>query len=120
MGVNVRWGYAGELDLGFCIFPAIGAYVYGVVVLPKANGLASVSYVLGLNQFIVGVLAAAVAGGLPQPFGGVWALSPDNFATFFLVLCLVITVYLVLEMIRRSPFGLAVRCPGGRGTGPAN
>jgi branched-chain amino acid transport system permease protein len=161
MGVNVRWGYAGELDLGFYIFPAIGAYVYGVVVLPKANGLASVSYVLGLKQsFIVGVLAAAVAGGmlsvvlgfvalrrlrasyfgivtvsftiiaytfiaqykplfngynglygLPQPFGGVWPLSPDNFATFFLVLCLVImvAVYLVLEMIRRSPFGLAVR-----------
>jgi ABC-type branched-subunit amino acid transport system permease subunit len=161
MGVNVRWGYAGELDLGFYIYPAIGAYVYGVVVLPKANALANVTYVLGLNQsFIVGVLAAAVVGGLlsvaigyvalrrlrasyfgivtvsftiiaytfisqykplfngynglyglPQPFGGVWALSPSAFATFFLILCLVfmVAVYLVLELIRRSPFGLAVR-----------
>jgi len=161
MGVNVRWGYAGELDLGFYIYPAIGAYVYGVVVLPKANPLQDVTYVLGLHQgFFVGILAAAVAGGLlsvvigyialrrlrasyfgivtvsftiiaytfiaqykplfngynglyglPQPFSGVLNLSPSSFATFFLVVSLVfmVVIYVVLEMIRRSPFGLAVR-----------
>lgn len=161
MGLNVRWGYAGELDLGFYIYPAVGAYVYGVVVLPKANALADVSYMLGLHQsFVVGIFAAAVAGGLlsvvigyvalrrlrasyfgivtvsftiiaytfiaqykplfngynglyglPQPFGGVWPLSPGGFATFLLLLCLafMVAVYLVLERVRRSPFGLAVR-----------
>jgi branched-chain amino acid transport system permease protein len=162
LGVNVRWGLAGELDLGFYLFPAVGAYTCAVVTLPKPIKAAGVEYVLGWNQsFPVGVLAAAVVGALlslllgavalrrlranyfaivtvasaiigyafisqykplfngyngvyavPQPFSGVLSnLDPQQYANFFFALCLIFLVgtYLVLELIRRSPFGRAVK-----------
>jgi ABC-type branched-subunit amino acid transport system permease subunit len=161
LGVNVRWGFAGELDLGFYLFPAVGAYIYGVVTLPKANKQGDVSYILGWNQsFPVGVLAAAIVGGalalvlgavslrrlranyfaivtvasaiigyafisqykplfngynglyaITQPFSGVVNLDTQQYADFFFGICLVflVVIYLILELIRRSPFGRAVK-----------
>jgi branched-chain amino acid transport system permease protein len=161
LGVNVRWGFAGELDLGFYLFPAVGAYTCAVVTLPAPNKAADVEYVLGWNQsFPVGVLAAAVVGALlslvlgavalrrlranyfaivtvasaiigyafisqykplfngynglyaiPQPFSGVLNLDAQQFANFFFALCLffLTATYVVLELIRRSPFGRAVK-----------
>jgi branched-chain amino acid transport system permease protein len=161
LGVNVRWGFAGELDLGFYLFPALGAYVYGVVTLPKASRAADVSYILGWHQpFIVGVLAAALAGGLlsvciggvalrrlranyfaivtvataiigyafisqykplfngynglygiTQPFSTALNFGPQQYADFFFAVCMValLLTYFILELIRRSPFGRAVK-----------
>ena len=161
LGVNVRWGMAGELDLGFYLFPAIGAYVYGIVTLPKPNALAGETYVLGLNQsFFVGLVAAMIAGGVlsvligavalrrlranyfaivtvattiigysfisqykplfngynglyavPQPFSGALKLSVQGYSNFFLALCTagLLAVFVILEFIRRSPFGRAVK-----------
>ncbi|MDQ1662975.1 MAG: branched-chain amino acid transport system permease protein [Blastococcus sp.] len=161
LGVNVRWGFAGELDLGFYLFPAVGAYTCAVVTLPAPNKAADVEYVLGWNQsFPVGVLAAAVVGALlslvlgavalrrlranyfaivtvasaiigyafisqykplfngynglyaiPQPFSGVLNLDAQQYANFFFALCLffLAATYVVLELIRRSPFGRAVK-----------
>jgi ABC-type branched-subunit amino acid transport system permease subunit len=161
LGVNVRWGFAGELDLGFYLFPAVGAYTCAVVTLPTPNKDAGVEYVLGWNQsFPVGVLAAAVVGALlslvlgavalrrlranyfaivtvasaiigyafisqykplfngynglyaiPQPFSGVLNLDAQQYANFFFGLSLLFlaATYLVLELIRRSPFGRAVK-----------
>jgi ABC-type branched-subunit amino acid transport system permease subunit len=75
LGVNARWGMAGELDLGFYLFPAVGAYMYAVATLPKANPQAAVSYILGLNSnFLVGILAAIGVGGLLSLFIGAIAL----------------------------------------------
>ncbi|UQX88963.1 branched-chain amino acid ABC transporter permease [Jatrophihabitans telluris] len=161
LGVNVRWGFAGELDLGFYLFPAVGAYIYGVVTLPKASKAASISYILGWNQsFPVGVLAAAVVGAvlalvlgaislrrlranyfaivtvasaiigyafisqykplfngynglyaIAQPFSGSVNLDAQQYADFFFGICLafLLVIYAILEMIRRSPFGRAVK-----------
>jgi branched-chain amino acid transport system permease protein len=161
LGVNARWGMAGELDLGFYLFPAVGAYIYAVATLPKANPQAAVSYILGLNSnFLVGILAAIGVGGLlslfigaialrrlranyfaivtvattiigyafisqykplfngyngvygvTQPFVGMLHIGIQQYANFFLALCVVclLVVYILLEMIRRSPFGRAVK-----------
>ena len=161
LGVNVRWGMAGELDLGFYLFPAVGAYVYGVVTLPKPNALAGETYIFGFNQsFFIGLIAAVIVGGLlslllgavalrrlranyfaivtvattiigysfisqykplfngynglyavPQPFSGVLHLTVQGYSNFFFAICAVglVIVYVLLEMIRRSPFGRAVK-----------
>lgn len=77
-GVNLTFGYAGELALGQVAVFATGAYV--------AAWLAS----NGVNDVILDVLAAAVAGavvgllsGLPGLRIGGWALA---MASFFLVI----------------------------------
>lgn len=161
LGVNVRWGLAGELDLGYYLFPAVGAYVYGVITLPASKTQPGVTYVLGWHQpFIVGVVGAAVAGallslgigavalrrlranyfaivtvattiigytfisqykplfngyngiyGINLPFADVLNVGPQAYADFFLLLCVValVATFVVLELIRRSPFGRAVK-----------
>jgi ABC-type branched-subunit amino acid transport system permease subunit len=66
LGVNVSWGWAGQLDLAFYAYAAVGAYMASVLELPPSphqQGLNS-SYILGLNwPFIPAVLAATAAGG---------------------------------------------------------
>jgi branched-chain amino acid transport system permease protein len=66
LGVNVSWGWAGQLDLAFYAYAAVGAYMASVLELPRSlhqQGLNS-SYILGLNwPFIPAVLAATAAGG---------------------------------------------------------
>jgi len=93
LGVNVRWGLAGELDLGYYLFPAVGAYIYGVVTLPKAVTGVDVQYILGLHQsFFVGVLAAAVVGGLLSLVIGAVALRRlrANYFAIVTVACTII------------------------------
>lgn len=161
LGVNVRWGLAGELDLGFYLFPAVGSYVYAVLTLPSSDTEPGVHYILGLGQpFVVGFVGAGVATallslaigvvalrrlratyfavvtvattiiaytfisqytplfngyngvyGVGQPFADTFGLTGENYLEFFLGLCvlILIAVYVVLEMIRRSPFGRAVK-----------
>jgi len=161
LGVNVRWGMAGELDLGFYLFPALGAYVCAVVTLPKPRAGSQVSYILGLDQsFVVGAIAAVAAGALlslvigavalrrlranyfaivtvattiigyafisqykslfngyngvyavPRPFANLFHFDLQGYSDFFLVLCIVslAVVFVLLELVRRSPFGRAVK-----------
>lgn len=161
LGLNVRWGLSGQLDLGFYLMVAVGAYVDGVVTLGPSSSQAAETYILGLNlPFLVGILvAAAVCGllslvvgavalrklrgdryaivtvattiigysfisqytplfngyngiyGVPQPFAGVLPLAPQAFSNFYLAIevAVVIVVFVLLEMVRRSPFGRAVK-----------
>ena len=65
LGLNIQWGFAGILNFGVYAFVAIGAYAYGVVTLGKPIPGAGQTYVLGIHApFLVGLLAAAAAGGL--------------------------------------------------------
>ncbi len=93
LGVNVRWGLAGELDLGFYLFPAVGAYIFGVVTLPKASTQVDVTYILGWHQsFFAGLLAAAVVGGLLSVVIGAVALRRlrANYFAIVTVACTII------------------------------
>ncbi len=105
LGLNSRWGLGGELDLGYYLFVALGAYVDGVLTLPAASTQPGVHYILGLNLPYNGLYGAS------QPFEGVLHLGPQPYQTFYFGLCVVIlaAVFVILELIRRSPFGRAVK-----------
>jgi ABC-type branched-subunit amino acid transport system permease subunit len=61
VGLNVKWGWAGELDLAMFAYIAVGAYMYSVTVLPKSNLTPPNHYDLGLSMpVIVGILVAMV------------------------------------------------------------
>lgn len=161
LGLNVRWGLSGQLDLGFYLMVAVGAYVYGVATLGPSNGQGQVTYILGLRlPFLVAILIAGAASGLlslvigsialrrvrgeryaivtvaatiigysfisqysplfdgyngiygvPRPFAGVLNLSAQGYSNFYFVLevCVLVIVFVLLEMVRRSPFGRAVK-----------
>ena len=160
LGLNVRWGWSGELDLSYYACVALGAYVTGVITLPPSSPAIG-TYILGLSQpFLVGITAAMAASalfslaigaialrnlrhdyyaivslaafsilyswvnqyaplfngpigifGIPQPFSGVLHFDPDTYNVFFFGLCLVFLglVYVVLEIIYKSPFGRLMR-----------
>src|SRR5260370_17478202 len=87
LGVNSRWGLGGELDLGYYLFVALGAYVDGVLTLPAASTQPGVHYILGLNlPFVVGFLGAGIVTGLlslaigsgapAKPRAGCFAIVP--------------------------------------------
>jgi branched-chain amino acid transport system permease protein len=68
-GLNIQFGYAGIPNFTYITFMAIGAYVTGVVGLPKSPQPMYVHYILGLGwpwptTIILGAIAAAAAGGL--------------------------------------------------------
>jgi ABC-type branched-subunit amino acid transport system permease subunit len=161
IGLNARWGLSGQLDLGYYLYVAFGAYVDGVLTLPPSAGQPDVSYVLGLHlPFVVGLAGAGIGSGLlalavgsvalrnlrgdyfaivtvattiigytvisqfkplfngynglygaSQPFIGDLNLTPEGYQGFYFGLCLVVLVivYVVTELLRRSPFGRAVK-----------
>jgi branched-chain amino acid transport system permease protein len=61
VGLNVKWGWAGELDLAMFAYVAVGAYMYSVTVLPKSNLTPPNHYDLGLGWPFVAGLAVAIA-----------------------------------------------------------
>jgi branched-chain amino acid transport system permease protein len=161
LALNVRWGWAGDLDLSIFGFVAIGAYTSAVFTVGPPHLPPPDHYILGLHlPFIVGALAAmgvcgvlAVVVGsvalrslrgdyfaittlatslilyavisqdtplldgyqgvfnIPQPFEKTLHLSPQTYDDFFFGMCLLIiaALYVVLQMLFKSPFGRALR-----------
>jgi ABC-type branched-subunit amino acid transport system permease subunit len=161
IGLNARWGLSGQLDLGYYLYVAVGAYIDGVLTLPPSAGQPDVSYILGLHlPFLVGLAGAGIGSGLlalavgsvalrnlrgdyfaivtvaatiigytvisqfkplfngynglygaSQPFLGSLNLTPEGYQGFYFGLCVVVLVivYVVVELLRRSPFGRAVK-----------
>jgi ABC-type branched-subunit amino acid transport system permease subunit len=159
LGLNVRWGWAGEFDISYYAFAALGAYMGAVTELGRSNLLGGGAWILGLNQnFVVGLLMSIVSAAvgsailgavalrrlrgdyfaittvafaliftaitqaeeklfdgyngvfpIPQPFTNVFDIySYTYFFLGFSVLCLII-VYVLLELMYRSPFGRSIR-----------
>ncbi|HCU92873.1 MAG TPA: hypothetical protein DHU96_09090 [Actinobacteria bacterium] len=161
LGLNSRWGLSGQLDLGYYLYVALGAYIDGVITLPPASTQPDVSYILGLHlPFLAGFVGAGLGSGLvslavgsvalrnlrgdyfaivtvaatiigytvitqfkplfngynglygaSQLFLDTFNLSPQAYQAFYFGLCaaLLAAVFAVLELIRRSPFGRAVK-----------
>ncbi len=167
LGLNVRWGWAGEFDLSYYSFVAIGAYITSVLVGPPSGGSNPLveppaGWILGLHwPFIPSVIVSVLVTGalsamlgavalrklrgdyfaittvaftlivitvfsqdfqlfngflgvfnIPQPFYDF--LNQPDFFTYSLIflglgLVLLVIVYVVLEMLLNSPFGLTLR-----------
>jgi len=76
MGLNVRWGWAGEFDLAYYAIVAFGAYFGGVLQLPHSHEPTGLGWILGLNlPFVVGLLGGAVIGGVTSLLVGAFALK---------------------------------------------
>lgn len=94
LGLNVRWGWAGELDLAYYAFIAIGAYMYSVITLPQSTLPPPNAYILGWHApFIVGVLGAMVTTGMISLLVGAIALRKlrgDYFAIVTVATSLII------------------------------
>ena len=101
LGLNLRYGWTGNLDLAYFMFVALGAYTYGVFTLPPSHLPPPDGYILGLSQpFIVGLLAAAVVSGLLSLLVGVVALRNlrgDYFA--IVTICTALIVYAVIGQL---------------------
>lgn len=165
LGLNARWSWAGEFDLSYYAFVAIGAYVTAVLIAGPSGGPNGPvpppdGWILGLKwpflpAMIISVLVtggvAALLGaialrklrgdylaittlsfilivtflfsqdyqlfngfngvyGLPQPFYNA-NFSPTTYTLIFAAVCLVFLaiVYVLLEWMLKSPFGLTLR-----------
>ena len=60
LGVNISWGWVGQLDLAYYAYAAIGAYVAMILQLPRPthkNTNTPSTYILGLHwPFLVALL----------------------------------------------------------------
>ncbi|MGH9089420.1 MAG: branched-chain amino acid ABC transporter permease [Acidimicrobiales bacterium] len=78
LGVNVSWGWVGQIDLAYYAYVAVGAY--GAMILelpPPSHKIATTfrSYILGLHwPFIPSVLAATAMGGVAALLVGLFAM----------------------------------------------
>jgi len=97
-GLNLSYGYAGELALGQVAIYAVGAYLAGYMALHGMNDLALTLIAAGLVAGAVGVIS-----GIPGMRLGGWALA---MVSFFLIL-LIPDVVLSLTSITGGYNGLA-------------
>jgi branched-chain amino acid transport system permease protein len=100
-GLNVRWGWAGEFDLSYYAFVAIGAYTTAVLVGPPSGGPNPLvnppaGWILGLHwPFIPSVIIAMlVTGALSAVLGSVALrkLRGDYFAITTIAFTLIVTI----------------------------
>lgn len=74
MGLNVRWGWSGDLDLAYYAFVALGAYTGSVLQLPPYH-TQTAGWILGLRlPFIVGLLGGTLVGAGASALVGAVAL----------------------------------------------
>jgi branched-chain amino acid transport system permease protein len=94
IGLNVQWGWAGMLNLGYITFMAIGAYVSAGFTLGPPIYAHQQRYILSLHMpFVVGVVAGIIAAGLLGLIIGAIALRglrSDYFAIVTLSISLVV------------------------------
>ncbi|HZD66769.1 MAG TPA: branched-chain amino acid ABC transporter permease [Acidimicrobiales bacterium] len=159
LGLNVIWGWAGDFDLAFYGYVALGAYMTMVLTigapsppsqyilglkLPYPVGVAGGTVAAMIMGLIVGLIALrhlreiyfaivtlgavyvlyVLAGhytplfngfnglsGLLDPMGNALGLNYNSYGIFFLFLCLAVfvAVYLLVERMSASRFGLALR-----------
>ena len=100
LGVNVSWGWVGQLDLAFYVYVALGAYFATVLQLPPATKQAGLSYgyILGLRwPFPLGVIGAAVIGAVAS--GAVGYLALRRIRSDYIAIITVVTALMVTAVL---------------------
>jgi branched-chain amino acid transport system permease protein len=123
LGLNVQYGYSGILNFGHVAFFAVGAFASALITLaPKGSPAyleAGARYTIGLGQpFIVGLLAAGVAGGLLALLLGVTSirLSSHYLAIATFAMAEIFRIFLTNEVwLTRGQFGISSVPQPGKG-----
>ena len=97
VALNIRWGWAGDLDLSVFSYVAVGAYITAVCVAGRA--VPPDEWIIGQHwPFLVALLVAMIAGGALSLLFGMLALRRlrgDYFAIGSL--CFTLIVYAVVS-----------------------
>jgi branched-chain amino acid transport system permease protein len=102
-GLNVRWGWAGEFDLAYYTFVAVGAYTAAVLVAGPSAGIVPPgdAWILGYHwPFLVATVVAMLVSGVVSLILGAVALRKlkgDYFAITTVAFTLIITAILSQE-----------------------
>ena len=103
LGLNLRYGWTGDLDLAYYLFGALGAYTYGVVTLPVAHLPPPDGYILGLGApFVVGIVAAMLVGGIGSLLLGAIALR-NLRGDYFRIVTVVTTLIVYATISQYTP-----------------
>jgi branched-chain amino acid transport system permease protein len=103
LGLNMRYGWSGDLDLAYYMFGALGAYTYGVVTLPPAHLPPPDGYILGLSApFVVGIVAAMLVAGLGSLLLGAIALR-NLRGDYFSIVTIVTTLIVYATISQYTP-----------------
>jgi len=104
LGVNVSWGWVGQLDLAFYVYVALGAYFASVLQLApakKQQGL-TYGYILGLRwPFLLGVIGAAAAGAVASGIVGYLALR--RIRADYIAIITVVTALMASAVLGQDP-----------------
>ncbi|USZ68146.1 branched-chain amino acid ABC transporter permease [Halorussus salilacus] len=104
LGLNVKFGYTGLLDIGHVAFYLVGAYVTALLVLAPASEQQFTTYILGLNwPWLPAIGAATVAAGL---LGMLVALPAIRLREDYLAIA-VLGISVILQRIVQSEGWLA-------------
>lgn len=100
IGLNIKFGYTGLLEIGHVAFYLIGAYTTALLVLPPATQNSGQIYILGLGwpwlpAVVVGTLTAGLIGALV-------ALPAIRLREDFLAIAL-LGIAFIIQQIFRSP-----------------
>lgn len=94
LGLNMRYGWTGNLDLSFYAFAAVGAYVEGVLSLPRETLPPPDAYILGLSlpwpAAVLGAMLVCGAGSLLLGAVALRTLRGDYFAILTIVTTLIV------------------------------
>lgn len=114
LGLNIKYGYTGLLEIGHVAFFLIGAHVTALLMLPPAEGRALVDYVLGWGwSWFPSVIVAAVVAGV---VGGFVALPAVRLREDYLAIA-VLGLSVILQFVVRNEQWLANGTDGLYGIG---
>jgi neutral amino acid transport system permease protein len=104
LGLNVKYGYTGLIEIGHVAFFLIGAHVTALLMLPPAEERAFVEYVLGLGwPWLPSVAVATVIAGV---VGGLVALPAIRLREDYLAI-VVLGLSIILQFVVRNEAWLA-------------
>lgn len=105
LGVNVSWGWVGQLDLAYYAYVAVGAYSASVLELPRnipQPGL-NYSYILGLHwPFLFGLVGAALVGAVVSALVGTIALR--RVRSDYIAIITAVTALMGAAFLGQSPY----------------
>src|SRR6056297_2317811 len=104
LGLNIKFGYTGLLDIGHVAFYLVGAYVTALLVLPPASTQQFATYVLGWNwPWLPAIAVGTVVAGL---LGMLVALPAIRLREDYLAIA-VLGISVILKRIVQSEGWLA-------------